>query len=125
MGEGRPPPCGTSYCLQHSGLVESITGLEKAVLVAKIELERRLEGMNEFRAQLDRQAGTLGLKTEMATALEKLEAVTLLRLTQVERDVKEIMRRMDVGHGSKAWSSYIVTIVMAAVVFIAFGSLTR
>ena len=71
-------------CLHHSGLEKELEGLckrtdlrfaayEKALEAAKIEMDRRLEGMNEFRAQLDAQTRTFCSKDELRYEVEKID----------------------------------------------------
>jgi hypothetical protein len=43
-------------------LIIRLKSLDKATRVAKLEMDRRLEGMNEFREQLNRQAGQFATK---------------------------------------------------------------
>jgi hypothetical protein len=47
---------------------------EKALELSRDEMNRRLEGMNEIRSQLDRQASTFVTKDVMLVAIEKIEA---------------------------------------------------
>lgn len=52
--------------------VESrIESLEKATTLARAELERRLEGMNEFRSQLENQTRTFVSKDESSLRYEQ------------------------------------------------------
>lgn len=46
---------------------------EKARQIAFNALEKRLDGMNEFRHQLDRQAGTFVTKTELDLNLKTIK----------------------------------------------------
>ena len=60
-----------------------ISDMEKAVVVATAQMDRRLEGMNEFRNQLKDQAGTFVYRPEYTAAhLRLAEDVQGLRLGQ-------------------------------------------
>ena len=73
------------FCPEHSGVcrkVEAIvreldlrfSNLEKTTTSTKKDLETRLETMNEFRAQLDKQAKTFAPKSEIELRLNNHEA---------------------------------------------------
>lgn len=47
--------------------------IDKALGEDKNDMTRRLEGMNEFRAQLDKQATTFCTKTELSLAIRPLQ----------------------------------------------------
>ncbi len=84
-----------------------ISMLEKATLVAKGEMERRLEGMNEFREQLTTQAFSFVSKKEVELKLEKLDI-------KIDGLVTALAERK----GSSKWSEYIVTVLISGVVFL-------
>ena len=50
-----------------------LAATEEALRVARIELERRLESMNEFREQLRTQASTFIARTEFDLRIQRLE----------------------------------------------------
>jgi len=52
----------TNVCPWHSGVKAEIKSMQRALDVARQELERRLEGMNEFREQLRSQANTFVIR---------------------------------------------------------------
>ena len=110
-------------CLAHSGIVKSLESLcikieEKqihadlkiqsildSVQVAKHEMDRRLEGMNEFRSQLASQASTFANRREMELIIEKFEA-----------RIKPLEELRFISQGSHKASEYIVTVIIAAIV---------
>jgi len=105
-------------CPHHSGVEAEIRAMchkmemisnaqEKALNVAKNELERRLEGMNEFRDKLDEQANTFVGKTESKLEVEKL----ITRIVLLEKIV-------NYREGSKHWSDHIVTVIIAFAVMV-------
>jgi hypothetical protein len=80
---------------------------EKQIELAKQEMERRLEGMNEFRAQLSNQAGTFLSRTEAQLQLEKL----ITRIVLLEKSV-------NFREGSRHWSDYIRTAGIAGAIVV-------
>ena len=52
---------------------QKIASLEKAVTVASTAMERRLEGMNEFRDSLKDQAGRFVTKDEIKSLSEEIK----------------------------------------------------
>ena len=76
---------------------------EQALKVARCELERRLEGMNEFRQQLEKQAATFASKSELKVEVEKLELkIVPLTFTQAQNT------------GSRKWTDYIIMVIISA-----------
>ena len=110
-------------CLHHSGLETQIKGLctkmelhmdkmqiqmemiDKSIGIAKSEMDRRLEGMNEFRNQLSAQAQTFISKREVELMIEKIDG----RIGYLER-------RGNVTEGSKVWSNHIITVLISVFV---------
>jgi hypothetical protein len=81
------------------------SSLEKAIASTKRDLDIRLEAMNEFRAQLDRQAHTFVPRTEIDLANNALEKkVDLL----VERSAEQ--------RGSTKWVDHIITVLIGLAV---------
>lgn len=61
----------------------AIQNLEKATTLAAAQLEKRLEGMNEFRAQLKDQQGTFLMREEWKVANDRIaEDVRKLQLNE-------------------------------------------
>jgi hypothetical protein len=112
-------------CPHHSGIEAELRGicakmelrfkgLDKEIDTAKREMDRRLEGMNEFRAQLDRQAKDFIGRTEMKLEIERL----VTRIVSLEKAV-------NYGQGSKYWSNHILTVFITAVVMLAMHYLFK
>ena len=88
--------------------------LERAIAVAKGELDIRLESMNEVRAQLTRQAAETITRNEVNLMLSKLED----KIGVNEKIVSDLGKSSSRGEGSSIWKNYIVTVFVSA--FISF-----
>lgn len=53
---------------------ERLSAAQAALVVAKIEIDRRLEGMNELRAQIDKERGTFLLRAEYEAKEESIKS---------------------------------------------------
>ena len=122
-GEVEPEvgPHGNVVCLHHSGICQSIKALREATDVARREMDRRLEGMNEFRAQLERQAGMFVIRGEMEAMVDKLG----LRIDVISEVLHTIKTDLSKLHGAKQWSDYIVTVILATVASLAVYFVTK
>lgn len=89
--------------------------MEKSVAVARVEMDRRLEGMNEFRAQLSSQTVTFPTRTEMKSEIDKVG----IKVDINSAEIVSIKRDMAAQEGAKRWADYIVTIIISAGVVIA------
>jgi len=59
---------------------DKFLALEKSLTLARTDMDRRLEGMNEFRDQLNRQAATFVTRDTCSISSEKREAdIRMLR----------------------------------------------
>jgi hypothetical protein len=86
-----------------------INQVEKDVVLAKQEMDRRLEEMNQFRAQLTTQAGTFATRGELKGEAEKLD----LKLVPL---VKASLTR----EGANRWSDYLImALISGAIVALA------
>jgi hypothetical protein len=112
-------------CSEHSGMCRSIKAeqekadirfqmIEGNIKIAKDEMDRRLEGMNEFRAQLDKQAQTFMPRSE----------IELLINTNAER-TRSIEIEMGKIGGSSRWSDHIVQVLIGAAMVIAVWLITK
>ena len=108
----------TNTCPHHSGMEAELKGLcakmdlrftsnEKEIRLAKEEMDRRLEGMNEFRAQLSNQAGTFLSRTEAQLQIEKV----ITRIVLLEKSV-------NFREGTRHWSDYILTAIIAGAIVV-------
>ena len=111
-------PISDHICPEHSGIVKELKAInekidlmsqfqERSVGLAKQELERRLEAMNDFRTQIDRQAKQFVTREELTLKLDKME--TKLEILQ---NVKSETT------GERKWMNHIITalIGMATVI---------
>ena len=106
----RGEACDDRFKYLEQNLTLQLSANEKAVLTAKGEMERRLEGMNEFRAQLNSQAGTF---------LERKAYESEHRLLQKEVDMlREWKAKSD---GATSWSNVIA--VAALIISFIFATL--
>ena len=60
-------------CYLHSGIRAEIDSMKNALDLARRELDRRLEGMNEFREQLKNQASTFLIRESYDISHKTLE----------------------------------------------------
>lgn len=86
-----------------------IAALEKAVQVAKVEMDRRLDGMNEFREQLNTQANKFLTRTEYE--LLRLD-VQSLKEVQAELRGKASRNSVTIAYALSA-ASIMVSIIIA------------
>ena len=136
---------GNFVCLHHSGLVKwieavclkiderekivniQLSAIEKALGVASREMERRLEGMNEFREQLSKQASTFASIKEVTTLINNIEdknrqSVSELsklfnnKLDNIAKDIDEIQSCVSTNKGSDRWKDHILTVLIALAV---------
>jgi len=86
--------------------------IDKALIISKREMERRLEGMNEFRAQLERQSRQFLSRTDLDYAASKLEN----RLNSNDNAIKDLKQEIDRQMGSRRWSDYLIMIALSLIV---------
>jgi len=79
--------------------------MHESILIAKEEMDRRLEGMNEFRTQLTAQANTFMPKREVELLMDKYDT----RLKHLENI--SLIRE-----GGSTWRDSIVTAIIAATI---------
>jgi len=93
-----------------------LDALEKAVTLAASIMEKRLEGMNEFRAQLKDQQSTFVQKAEHDVVHEKLDG-----------DIRELRESRAELKGMATQKSVIIAYIIAGIsmIFTAIGLLTR
>ena len=137
-----------NICIQHSGfeakigfLCRKIDDLEKLINVqlhahkeassmAKSELERRLETMNEFRSQLTSQATTFATIKEVDIRLDKLEREFNLKLDKtyenLQLTIKSVLDKLKIietnqskEEGSTIWRNFLITALISMAIFLA------
>jgi hypothetical protein len=112
------------FCLDHSGVcgkVESIqkeidlrfVALDRAIASTKEDLNIRLRAMNEFRAQLDRQANTFVPRSEIFLMNKGLEKKVDLLLTRSSERV-----------GSTKWTDRLFQAIMVVATALAVWAIT-
>ena len=105
-------------CMEHGRVCQMIEAimkeielrflsLEKAINSTKGDLDIRLEAMNEFRAQLDRQANTFVPRAEIDLAR-----------TALEKKVDLLLDRSAEGKGSAQWINHIITVLIGLAVIL-------
>ena len=86
-----------------------IRQVEHSVVLAKVEMDRRLESMNEFRTQLTNQANLFATRAELRSEAEKLD----LKLGP-------LVRASLTREGSSRWSDYLImALISGAIVALA------
>ena len=114
-----------NLCSEHSGLLKDIKAIRREMNInfklhnrgiesAKLELDRRLEAMNEFRAQLDKQAQEFMTRTE----------IELLALG-LRKDVESNRGILDQLTGAKKWSDHIIMALIGLGVIFVVWLITR
>jgi anti-sigma-K factor RskA len=104
-----------------------LASMDKALGIATREMERRLEGMNEFREQLSKQAATFIPLKEANLLLENVESKNSMaiselgkrindRLDSVIREVDEVQQCLSTDKGSSKWRDHIVTVLVTMAV---------
>ena len=105
-------------CMEHGRVCQMIeaimkevelrfAGLEKAINSTKGDLDIRLEAMNEFRAQLDRQSATFVPRTEIDLANQR-----------IEDKVDILVSRSAEQKGSTKWVDHIITVLIGLAVIL-------
>ena len=113
------------FCMEHSGvckklesLKEQLTlrfdALDKAMAQTKSDLDVRLGGMNEFRAQLERQAITFIPRSEADLVHSRLE-----------EKLDMLLNRVSEHAGSTRWIDHIVTALIGMAVVLTVYFMTR
>jgi hypothetical protein len=86
-----------------------INQMKEEVVLARADMERRLEGMNEFRAQLTSQATLFATRAELKTEAEKLD----LKLVP-------LVKASLTSEGASRWSDYLImALISGAIVALA------
>lgn len=78
---------------QEERIQSAMAASEKAIIKAEVAMEKRMEGMNEFRAQLKDQAGTFVTRTEALSAALGVAGVALAVASLVSRRKNEVRNR--------------------------------
>ena len=112
-------------CVLHSGMVAQFNAIctklemieksiakqldmhERQVSMTALDLERRLEAMNEIRSQLNRQAETFITKAEVALLIDKLDVKFSPMLNLTQQNI-----------GGKKWEDHIVTVLIGMAVLV-------
>ena len=103
-----------NWYIEHQKYLDAkFDSIDNAVGVAKNEMDRRLEGMNEFRDQLTQQSATFVPRSELIIQLDKIEGW-----------IKNIEKAATFTQGSKKWSDHIVTVLIGMAVILAVWIIT-
>jgi hypothetical protein len=86
-----------------------INQIREEVVLARTDMERRLDDMNEFRSQLTNQASTFATRHELKAEAEKLD----LKLAP-------LLSQQNFREGSMKWTDHILTVIIAAAVMLVF-----
>lgn len=74
----------TSQDIAIARLEEQLAAEKEAKEIAYTEMQRRLEGMNEFRRQLDSQANTFVTKDELAAMEARIDGESKLVRSKID-----------------------------------------
>lgn len=119
-------PENSALCKEHLAVLRDIEALrrefniaiqnqQKQIEIAKAELDRRLEGMNEFRAQLDQQTREFMSRGEIGLVVEGIRRDITYNLTGIGKIEAQLAER----GGAKKWSDHIITVLIGvAVIFL-------
>lgn len=88
--------------------------IENNIEVAKREMDRRLEGMNEFRKQLDKQSSTFMARSEIEILISKN--------SDKIRDIENSMAKLG---SSSTWADRIILILINAGMVLAVWIITK
>ena len=69
-----------------------LCGLERAIETARVGMEKRLDGMNEFRDVLKDQNARSPSREEVERRIDVVEANMCASVEAVEKDIKELMK---------------------------------
>jgi len=69
-----------------------LAALEKAIETARVGMEKRLDGMNEFRDALKDQNARSPSREEVERRIDVVEANMCASVEAVEKDIKELMK---------------------------------
>lgn len=95
--------------------------LERALSVARIEMDRRLEGMNEVRAQLNAQTRTFMTRAEIEQVFLRIKD-NQDRLLEKIASIESLSSR---ASGEDKWKDHIVTVLIGLGVLLTISYITR
>lgn len=95
-------------------IMAQIKDRDKQMELAKEEMDRRLESMNEIRRQLDTQALTFVSKVE-----------TDLRFKDIDSKLLTMMSSLSERKGGKKWEDHIVEVIIGLVVVVVVWIITH
>ena len=87
---------------------------DRMTALIKIELDRRLLSMNEFRDQLNDQAQTFARISEVMLLFDKIEAKIYSISERINRNEKVLNEKT----GAKQWQDYILVVLIGLMVVI-------
>ncbi|MFA5416899.1 MAG: hypothetical protein WC341_00435 [Bacteroidales bacterium] len=110
-------------------ILSKIEALEKATILAYVNMEERLKGMNEFRAQLKDQVLTFITRVEHDAVVKKFEeAIQLLRnsnfitraefdsaIEAIKKDVQMLRDFKNLLEGKASQKSVTISYIMSAI----------
>ena len=85
-----------------------LSGIEKAIDIARAELEKRLEGMNEFRLSLKEQQANFIYRTEFADRRE-----------QVDADIRTLREKQAIAEGKASMLSVVACGIVSVIALVA------
>ena len=129
---GEPFDCVHKKCTEHKAVAARLESacnkmdlqfrqMEKSIDVAKLEMDRRLEAMNEFREQLTRQATQFAERKTVDLSLDRIGD----RIKVIENSVSELKNNLSQRAGALKWINHIITVLIGLAVVLAVWVLTK
>jgi chlorite dismutase len=94
---------------------------EKQIANAREDMERRLDSMNEFRAQLEKQAGSFLTRVEYETKHDLI----VNRISASMDSINGIRNELREKLGERKWLTAIISVFISAIVFLISHFLLR
>jgi hypothetical protein len=99
----RGESCDQRFAWLEKNLVLQLTANERAIGLAKDDLERRLEGMNRFREELQHQAATF-----LPRAYFEVEHKYL------QKQIEDLVQWKSRSEGRASWSNLVAIVALGA-----------
>jgi len=108
-------------CRAHSGLVKEqekndirFRMIERSIVVAKEEMDRRLDTMNHLQKKMDNLGTTLESKSEAN-----------IRYADFEKRIAHLEKQVWSGSGEIKWTNHLITVLIAMATLVAVWFITR
>jgi CBS-domain-containing membrane protein len=103
----------------HAKQIDSVLAAQdKAVMVARDDMNRRLEGMNEFRRQLDTQAKTFVTHADVDATVLRLNVDLREAVARIDTELKSLTKSRDENSGKASAASVYIAWILAGITLI-------